>query len=355
MTREPTAASRVARRGVMVWLLPSSLTALLCVFGLLMMLVSGAAWLAAAVQDEQQRQQNDAAGGAEQVGAGGLAAGSVPAAYADLIAAAGNRCPTLTPGRLAALLQQESRFNPKAKSPAGAQGIAQFMPGTWRIYGKDYNKDGKTDVWDPADAILSAADYLCVVAKELVGVPGDPVNNMLAGYNAGPGAVQRYQGVPPYRETQNYVRVIRAAEQRFTAPDSGGSKASGAAAKVIAAARGQLGKPYVWGGGNTEGPTKGGFDCSGLTQYAVYQGAKITLPRTSQAQRTAGKGVSKDRIRPGDLIVFNNDGNWGHVGLYIGDNKMIHAPRTGKNVEEVTVAPGTYWAQFPWDVRRVLL
>ncbi|WP_323375824.1 C40 family peptidase [Streptomyces alkaliterrae] len=64
--------------------------------------------------------------------------------------------------------------------------------------------------------------------------------------------------------------------------------------------------------------------------------------------------VSKDRIRPGDLIVFNNDGNWGHVGLYIGSNKMIHAPRTGKNVEEVIVAPGTYWDQFPWAIRHFL-
>ncbi|MFF4408769.1 C40 family peptidase [Streptomyces sp. NPDC001404] len=115
----------------------------------------------------------------------------------------------------------------------------------------------------------------------------------------------------------------------------------------------QVGLPYVWGGGNTDGPTQGGFDCSGLTTYAVHQATDgaVTLPRTTQEQRHAGQPVERKDIQPGDLIVFDNDGNWGHVGIYIGDDKMVHAPHPGKTVE--TTELGDYWEQFPWDIRRV--
>ncbi|WP_051857031.1 C40 family peptidase [Streptomyces sp. NRRL S-1868] len=126
------------------------------------------------------------------------------------------------------------------------------------------------------------------------------------------------------------------------------------AQKALATARAAIGTPYVWGGGNQHGPTHGGYDCSGLTQHAIYTatGGKTLLPRTSQTQKNAGRHVPKDRMRPGDLIVINNDGNWGHVGLYAGNHHMIHAPRTGKTVEETSLTG--YWEQFPWEVRRVL-
>lgn len=57
-------------------------------------------------------------------------------------------------------------------------------------------------------------------------------------------------------------------------------------------------------------------------------------------------------MQPGDLIVFNNDGNWGHVGLYLGGGKMVNAPRPGKSVETALVSSG-YWARYDWDIRRV--
>ena len=122
--------------------------------------------------------------------------------------------------------------------------------------------------------------------------------------------------------------------------------ASTRARAVIAAAREQIGKPYVWGGGNHNGPTHGGFDCSGLMLYVFYQGTggAVTLPRTSQQQRSVGRHVSVSAMRPGNLIVINNDGGWGHVGLYVGNGRMINAPRTGKDVAEVDLG---YWRQFP--------
>ena len=99
--------------------------------------------------------------------------------------------------------------------------------------------------------------------------------------------------------------------------------ATGRAAKAVGYARAQLGKPYVWGG---TGPR--GYDCSGLIMRA-WQAAGVKLPRTTWAQRYAGKETTRAELRPGDLILSNGDG---HVALYIGGGKVIHAPGTGLTV-----------------------
>lgn len=133
----------------------------------------------------------------------------------------GNRCKALTPALLAAQLHQESMgFNSRVvsgqqNSPVGARGIAQFMPGTWASSGLDANGDGKRNILDPEDAIPSAANYDCAVARSVRNVPGDPTKNMLASYNAGSGAVKKYGGIPPYKETQDYVRIIENKAGRF--------------------------------------------------------------------------------------------------------------------------------------------
>ncbi len=82
-------------------------------------------------------------------------------------------------------------------------GVSQFMPGTWKTWG-----DGSP--YDPKQAIKAQADYNCALAKVVKKYPGDKTNNLLAAYNAGPNAVKRYNGVPPYPETTNYIRRIRA-------------------------------------------------------------------------------------------------------------------------------------------------
>ena len=110
----------------------------------------------------------------------------------------------LDPALLAGLIKQESGFNPSAGSPAGAQGLCQLMPGTARGL-------GVTDLHDPAQSIEGGAKYL---AQQLQTFNGD-VARALAAYNAGPGAVQRYGGVPPYAETQNYVRAVQANAASF--------------------------------------------------------------------------------------------------------------------------------------------
>jgi hypothetical protein len=108
-------------------------------------------------------------------------------------------------------------MNPVALSSAGAEGIAQFMPATWATHGVDANGDGVADIWDPADAIPSAAAYDCQLGAELSSVPGDVRANMLAAYNAGVYAVLQNHGVPPYAKTQAYVSRILALEPSFAA------------------------------------------------------------------------------------------------------------------------------------------
>jgi soluble lytic murein transglycosylase-like protein len=132
----------------------------------------------------------------------------VPSEYSDVIREAAERCPSVPPEVLATQIWAESRWDPEAVSPAGAQGIAQFMPPTWEQYGIDADGDGEADVWNPVDAIHSAAELNCVNRKLVREVAGKRLHNTLAAYNAGFGAVRKYDGIPPFPETENYVQKI---------------------------------------------------------------------------------------------------------------------------------------------------
>lgn len=126
-------------------------------------------------------------------------------------------------------------------------------------------------------------------------------------------------------------------------PSSAGRSGGGASgADVVSAAKDYLGVPYLWGG---KDPAKG-LDCSGLTKLA-YARLGIDLPHGSAHQVRAGSAVSGlADARPGDLLFFGQPTN--HVGIYAGDSKMVHAPRTGKAVEVSSVY------ETPTDIRRVL-
>ncbi|MET9292147.1 bifunctional lytic transglycosylase/C40 family peptidase [Streptomyces sp. NPDC003077] len=260
----------------------------------------------------------------------GLAKGAVPASYQQLVQKAGTSCPAISPALLAAQLYQESGWNPRAQSPAAAQGIAQFIPDTWQIHGVDGNGDGRRNVWDPADAIPSAAAYDCSLARYVKSVPGDPTENMLAAYNAGPDAVIRYRGVPPYRETQNYVKTITTLAKSFEAPTAPVATSRQSAAAIYYAQQ-KLGTPYLWGGDGTP-EDNGRFDCSGLTK-AAYESVGIKLPRVANDQWNAGPHPKRDELQPGDLVFFahnlNDPRSIHHVGIYVGGGQMINAPYTG--------------------------
>jgi soluble lytic murein transglycosylase-like protein len=129
------------------------------------------------------------------VTAGGQVSG-VP--YADLFNAAGARH-GVSPRLLAAVAKVESGYNPKAVSRAGAQGLMQIMPGTARGL-------GVTNAFDPAQAVDGAAKLLKSNLRDF-----GSLDLALAAYNAGGGAVRKYNGIPPYAETQAYVPKVKAA------------------------------------------------------------------------------------------------------------------------------------------------
>ncbi|MFK0209585.1 NlpC/P60 family protein [Streptomyces sp. NPDC090298] len=271
-----------------------------------------------------------AGGAAGKGGSVALAKGAVPELYQGLVQRWGNLCPAINPALLAAQLYQESGWNPRAVSPADARGIAQFIPGTWAGHGIDGDGDGDRDIWDPKDAIASAASYDCEIAGYVKDVPGDPADNMLAAYNAGAYRVIRHGGVPPISETQNYVRIIRSLEKSFARP-VGRVAPSQQAAAAISYAQEKLGTPYLWGGTGTAAQN-GRFDCSGLTQ-AAYETVGVTLPRVANDQYNAGPHPGRDELLPGDLVFFSDDLTNSrairHVGIYVGGGYMIDAPRTG--------------------------
>jgi cell wall-associated NlpC family hydrolase len=120
-------------------------------------------------------------------------------------------------------------------------------------------------------------------------------------------------------------------------PDAGSGSSRAMAA--LGAAQSKLGVPYVYG---SAGPST--FDCSGLTSWAYAQ-AGIALPRTSQSQANAGTRVTQAQLQPGDLVFYYS--GLSHVGMYVGNGQIIHAPRTGSTVSYI----GVNSMQFMFGVR----
>lgn len=115
---------------------------------------------------------------------------------------------------------------------------------------------------------------------------------------------------------------------------------TGSEAGVVAVktAQAQLGLPYVWGGGSLNGPTGGGFDCSGLVRYAIYQasGHKINLPRVTWDMANVGRVVPRNAVQPGDLVFSNPEPNPstgvigpGHVAMIVNPTTWVEAQQTG--------------------------
>ncbi|MCX4525487.1 MULTISPECIES: NlpC/P60 family protein [unclassified Streptomyces] len=138
-------------------------------------------------------------------------------------------------------------------------------------------------------------------------------------------AARRLLDAMPSQERADFERSSRSGGRSEALPDLPSfGPASGRAAAAVMAARAAVGRPYVWG---STGPS--GFDCSGLMVWS-YRQAGVALPRTSQAQRHAGRQVPLSEARPGDLVTYRSDAS--HVGMYVGNGQVVHAPYPGARV-----------------------
>ncbi|MGW3326327.1 C40 family peptidase [Streptomyces virginiae] len=225
-----------------------------------------------------------------------------------------------------------------------AVGPFQFLPETFRAYGKDGNQDGITDPHNADDAAASAAVYLCGKGRDLTT------------------REELRAAIHTYNRSWAYVDDVLSGIDRYDALGAAPQILSGTVGAVIQAALAQQGIPYSWGGGNAHGRSPGiccsprgqdgrtvnGFDCSGLTLYAYAQ-AGIDLPRTAAAQAGAGRRIPASAgpgaLLPGDLVFYGysptSDSTIHHVGLYLGDGQMINAPKPGTSVriDPITALP----------------
>nr|BAW81986.1 tranglycosylase [Streptomyces lavendulae] len=306
---------------------------------------------------------SDQRAGAAQISGGGLQ--GVPAEFQPWILKADAACPEpeMTPALLASQLFHESGFKTsrsEATSYAGAQGPAQFIPGTWAVWGRDEDGNGDNSPWDIGDAVMAQGRIMCSLIKDAKssGYDGDPRALALAGYNAGWGAVIEYRGVPPRSfargETYDYVQEILRDIPRFQGPGLLQVSGSGSGPEALRRAATQINIPYSWGGGGPSGPSTGfcdglngylngscsasvtpGYDCSSLVQYAYWPSLQLPRVASDQYGATAHHPVSRNDLQPGDLLFWSKGGSGDiyHVAIYAGDGNVLHAPRTGRNVE----------------------
>lgn len=123
-----------------------------------------------------------------------------------------------------------------------------------------------------------------------------------------------------------------------------------AANAVLMRAIGLVGTPYRWGGNTPDG----GFDCSGLVNYVFRDMLDLRLPRTSrELAAMQGPKIATNRLAPADLVFFGQGGDVSHVGIYVGEGRFVHAPRTGGTVR-LDRLDGPYWRDHYTGAKRVL-
>jgi cell wall-associated NlpC family hydrolase len=253
----------------------------------------------------------------------GPAAGEIPAEQLGAIRTAAATCP-LPWEVLAAVAGVESEFGRNMRtSTAGAIGYGQFLPSTWAAYGVG-------NPYDYRDALPAMARYLC----------------------ANGGAHDLRRALFAYNRADWYVDLVLATAARYREPapnptraGAGDDQSDGRGGQAVALARAQIGRPYVWGGASPQTS----FDCSGLVQW-VYGQVGVRLPRTAQQQFNATARVGRDDLQPGDLVFFTrtypSSEPITHVGIYVGNGRMVNAPTVGDVVREMPVFTGFWGAHY---------
>ena len=167
------------------------------------------------------------------------------------------------------------------------------------------------------------------------------------------GLVPAAYAAPEGLDNDALERLIRERTEHdgHSNSSSSGRRSSGSqdeAGDLIMNAMSLIGLSYRFGGNS---PTQG-LDCSGFMQYIFKRSMGITLPRTSAEMATVGQQVDRANLKPGDMVFFGGGGRVSHVGMYIGNDRFIHAPRTGRDIE-ITSMNGNYWKSRYITARRV--
>src|SRR4051812_17949111 len=174
-----------------------------------------------------------------------------------------------------------------------------------------------------AAAAAAAAASSSASSGSAVSAPSSTSSNSTSSSSASSNSTTRSSSASSNSATRSSSAAV--APSAPSAPVA----ASGVGATVVNKAMAQLGKPYVWA---AAGP--GSFDCSGLVQFA-YAAAGISLPHSSSAQARVGTAVSRAQLQPGDIIAFYSPVS--HVGIYIGNGQMVHAPTSGDVVKVTSI------------------
>ncbi len=143
--------------------------------------------------------------------------------------------------------------------------------------------------------------------------------------------------------------IRKSAQQASAQPSLAGGPQSAGVQGLLQRAMTLLGTPYRWGGTSPER----GFDCSGLVNYVFRTALGIELPRVSRDMANSGERVTRDQLDAGDLVFFSRrGGRIDHVGIYMGEGRFLHAPRSGRDVTVSELDTG-YWAGKFMQARRV--
>jgi hypothetical protein len=251
-----------------------------------------------------------------------------------------------------------------AASSSGAQGLMQFLPSTWASYGIDGDGDGRADIGNDADSVHSAAHYLVAL-----GARNGPQSMIDALHVYNPNSwyandVLYYAAAYAGEDVASIACVTEDASAVGGQPLTG----TGPAIDAVNAALRWVGTRYSWGGGSASGPSTGiccspggqdartvvGFDCSGLVLYAYAQ-IGIALPHLAHAitYNSGGQVIARDltAMKPGDVIGFSYSpgGRVFHVGLYLGDGRMVNSDSHGVSLATLTSG---YYSRLAWRVVR---
>jgi hypothetical protein len=290
---------------------------------------------------------------------------SIPPGYLLLYQQAARTCPGLNWAILAGIGKVESDHGRSTlpgvhsgTNPAGAQGPMQFLPATFAQYAEPVPPGGANppSPYDPVDAIHAAARMLC--------------------NHGARNGTDLHAAIYAYNHTGTYVTAVLAAAHSYAAMvgpaqaetvPPGGTWTPAIGQTIADRALQWLGWPYTWAGGNTDGPTYGravdyasrndshvyGFDCSGLTLYALAPWIRLDHYAATQYTQAGTVHPSVPQLVPGDLVFWSGDGTRvgiSHVAIYLGNGQVIHAPHSGAYIQITPlnqVASGYYGATRP--------